>query len=101
MASLSRQQFRITMTDGVSYEVMTNNSDQIAYEQTRARRKWPQITEGGVVTWWTFIAWRASSREKLTEASYEAWSDLVADIDNITPEDDDGADPTPPIAEHV
>lgn len=99
MASLSRQTFRVTLNDGTSYEIMTNNADQIAYETTRARRKWPQITEGGVVTWWTFLAWRASSRANLTDASYEAWQDLVADIDNISPDDDDSADPTLPIPE--
>lgn len=100
MPSLSRHTFRVELADGSVHEVTSSNADQIAWEETRARRKWPQVTEGAVVLWWTFLAWRAASRAGVTSVDFSTWKEKeCVDVDNLTADENDGAgedvDPTP------
>lgn len=99
MSALSRKTFRVELDDGTVFEVTSRNSDQLAYEDTRLRRKWPMITEGGIQRWHTFLAWSAARRESLYTDSYEKFTDAAVDVESLD-DDDDGAgaavDPTPP-----
>ena len=102
MGALSRKNLRVELVDGRTVDIRTTNDDQITYEETRARRKWPQITEGGITTWWTFLAYVAARRTGVVEATtkWEEWRPMVVDITNLDDEDDeedDGlGDPTRP-----
>ena len=102
MGSLSRKHLRVELDDGRLVELTTSNDDQITYEETRARRKWPQITEGGITLWWTFLAYLAARRSGVVEPTtkWEDWRPMVVDITNLDDElddDDDGlGDPTLP-----
>lgn len=96
MSALSRKSFAVELDDGTRLEVTSINKDQIAYERTRARHKWPMITEGGVSQWWTFLAWAAAKRTGVFTGTYEQFEDQAVDVD-CTDDDDTGepVDPTP------
>jgi len=102
MGSLSRKHLRVELDDGRELDLTTTNDDQITYEETRARRKWPQITEGGITTWWTFLAYMAARRTGQVEPTtkWEDWRQMCVDITNLDDEDDDEdaelGDPTRP-----
>lgn len=99
MSALSRKSFRVELTDGSRFDVQSVNADTIAYERTRLRRKWPMITEGGVSTWWTFLAWSAAHRTGTYPGTYEEFETDAVDVD-CTDDDDTGTgepvDPTRP-----
>lgn len=97
MATLSRLHLRVTLPDRDPLEVTTVLADQVAYEATRARRKWPLITDGGVGTWWSFMAWQALTRTGAYHGTYEEFVAAALDVESL---DDDPAggdvDPTQP-----
>lgn len=97
MSALSRKHLQATLADGRILDLHTVVADQIAYEQTRHRRKWPLISEGGVVMWWTFLAWTAATRLGDYDDTYDAWQLQLVDVDDLDTDDDDDAatvDPT-------
>jgi hypothetical protein len=97
MSALSRKTFRVELGDGTTFDVRSLNADQLAYEDTRLRRKWPMITEGGVQRWHTFLAWSAARRTGDYPGTYEEFTVAAVDVESL---DEDPAgeavDPTPP-----
>jgi hypothetical protein len=97
MSALSRKTFRVVLEDGTTFDVESVNRDQLAYEDTRAVRKWPLITEGGIQRWHTFLAWSAARRAGVYTDKYEQFIDAAVDVESL---DDDTAgepvDPTQP-----
>lgn len=97
MSTLSRKHLRAELDDGRVLDVTTIVADQLAYETTRHRRKWPMITEGGVVTWWSFLAWAAASRLGEYAGKYEEWTAALVDVEDLDPDvEGEPVDPTPP-----
>jgi hypothetical protein len=97
LSALSRKSFRVELADGTVFDVQSVNADQLAYEDTRMRRKWPMITEGGIQRWHTFLAWSAARRAGVYTDPYEKFTDDAVDVES-TDDDDAGepVDPTPP-----
>lgn len=98
MSALSRKNFRVELDDGTVFDVQSVNADQLAYEDTRMRRKWPMITEGGIQRWHTFLAWSAARRAALYTEPFERFTEDAVDVES-TDEDETGGepvDPTPP-----
>ena len=90
----------VLMADGAELTIQTANPDQILYEKTAMRHKWPR-GDAQPVTWMTFIAWAGLRREGQIprEMSWEDFSDTQA-LDVSAPDTDDDeegpGDPTPP-----
>lgn len=93
MSALSRKTIKVELADGTAFEVRTVNADQLAYEDTRAIRKWPLITDGGIQRWHTFLAWKAATRQGLYAGKYEQFVEDAVDVDAA---EDEPVDPTPP-----
>jgi hypothetical protein len=98
MSALSRKNFRVVLEDGTAFDVQSVNADQLSYEDTRLRRKWPMITEGGIQRWHTFLAWSAARRSGLYTEPYERFVEAAVDVES-TDDDDAGepVDPTQPV----
>lgn len=96
MAELVRHRYTVTLDGAEPFEVLTSLADQTVYEQTRQRRKWPLISEGGVNFWTSFTAWSAAKRTgQIDGLTYEQFADRVVSLQT---DDDEGepVDPTPP-----
>ena len=80
------------------FDVQSVNADQLAYEDTRLRRKWPMITEGGIQRWHTFLAWSAARRGNLYAEGYERFCEAAVDVESTDDDETNGepVDPTPP-----
>jgi hypothetical protein len=98
VSALSRKRFRVELDDGTVFDVQSVNADQLAYEDTRLRRKWPLITEGGIQRWHTFLAWSAARRASLYADPFERFTDAAVDVECTDDDEVNGepVDPTPP-----
>jgi hypothetical protein len=93
MVSLALPSFRVTLPDTDAFEVQTSNADLVRWDMTSAKHKWPTYKDAPFL-WTTFLAWTAARRQKLTDLSWEEWSDRVVQVESIG--DDDAAVPTVP-----
>jgi hypothetical protein len=77
-------------------EVQTDNRDLIAWDETRARHKWPKFEDAPFV-WLTFLAWHAARRTGAIETglTYEAWKGEVLQVAALDDDDENGR-PTEP-----
>lgn len=94
MSALSRKHLSASLSDGRVFDLHTVVADQISYENTRHRRKWPLISEGGVVLWWAFLAWTAATRTGQYDDTWEAWQLALVDVDDLDTDDESEVDPT-------
>jgi hypothetical protein len=95
MSALSRKNFRVELADGTVFDVQSVNADQLSYEDTRPRRKWPMITEGGIQRWHTFLAWSAARRAGSYTEPFEKFADDAVDVE-CTDEDEVAGEPVDP-----
>lgn len=93
---IARHRYTVTLEGGEPFDVFTSFADQTVYEQTRQRRKWPMIAEGGVNYWVGFTAWLAAKRAGRFDGTYEAWTAQVTSFVTYDEEDEDTVDPTSP-----
>jgi len=93
--SLPGQRIRVTLEDETNFEVRITNRELLAWDMTRAKRQWPPFSEA-IFLAMTFTSWKAATREKLTALTWDAWSDAVVNIEDVTDEDTDVARPTSP-----
>jgi hypothetical protein len=73
MANLAAPIVRVTLEDGDNlseYVVQTDNRDNVAWDMTRGRKKWPQFNEAPFL-WLTFLAWSAMRRGGDTSLSVD------------------------------
>lgn len=85
---------RVVMADGAEWEVQPIGPDQILWERTAVKHKWPDFQQTPV-TWQTFLAWASSRREGLIPAglTWEAFSTAEHRyIENVAAEQDTPAD---------
>jgi hypothetical protein len=94
---LAYPRLRVIMADGGEWEIQPIGPDQILWETTAVKHKWPEFTRTPV-TWQTFLAWAASRREglvptALTWETFRAQHQYVQAVDQDTePAADDQAD---------
>jgi len=91
---------RVVMADGAEWEVQPIGPDQILWERTAVKHKWPDFQQTPV-TWQTFLAWAASRREGLIPPSltWEAFSGsehrYVQNVQDTPAEEEDPDAPGP------
>jgi len=85
---------RVWPAEGPPYVVQIYGSDIINYEETAAKHRWPPVKDGGVMLAY-YLAWRASSREGRTDASWETFKATTRFVKDVT-EPGDVAHPTRP-----
>jgi hypothetical protein len=95
MSSL-RRQLRVTMPDGVVFDVFTKPFDFDLEASTAKKHGWPTRDENPVGAL-IFLAWAAARRAGEIPATerYETFREAVEDVEGIADED---VDPTPPVA---
>jgi hypothetical protein len=108
---LAYPRLRVQMADGAEWEVQPIGPDQMLFEVTAVKHKFPEFTKAPV-TWQTFLAWAASRREglipntltwdtfKTTHLYVQATTDADDDDDQADDDESDPADvpPTRPAA---
>lgn len=102
MSKIKRLNVAVALADGSEHEITVGNPSLVAYDRTRAKRKWPASSEAPIL-WTTFIAWHHMKAVGL----YDGTADQFIDHDCVAAQvlgDDDNAgeevvDPTNPAAE--
>jgi hypothetical protein len=81
-------------------EVQTLSPDLIAFDMTRAKHRWPSISDAPML-WMSFIAWHACRREQRIPAdlTWETWKGTTLDVTTADDGGDEPADPTLPDLE--
>ena len=71
-------------------EVQTLNPDLIAWDMTRSKHRWPEVSQAPFL-WLTFISWHACRREGRIESgvTYDEWAASVLNVANLTDDDDE------------
>jgi hypothetical protein len=78
---------KVTLADGTTFVVRITNREFVAYDMTRAKRKWPPLSDAPFLGA-TFLAHRAALREGLTALSWDQWQEAVDALENL-PEDEE------------
>ena len=60
--------------------VVTANPDLVQWDETRARKGWPTMTDAPML-WMTFLAWHAARRLGHFTDGWDAFRDACLDID--------------------
>jgi len=60
--TLNNPRVHVVMADGAEWDAQSINPDLLRYERTAAKYKWPGPSSSPV-TWLTFMAWAAGTRE--------------------------------------
>lgn len=71
-------------------EVQTLNPDLIAWDMTRSRHKWPEVSQAPF-KWLTFLGWHACRREGRIppELTYEEWEASTLNVSSIDADGDE------------
>lgn len=103
--ALKKMHLKIELADGTEHQVTIANPSLVAWDRTRATRKWPD-SESAPMFWMTFLAWHALSVvAKKYDEKFEDFSDsdcLALEMvnDDGSPLADEGdvedVDPTQP-----
>lgn len=84
----------VVMDDGATFEVQSDNRDQLAYERTRARHKWPEPSAAPFM-WLTFLAWSALRREGAYPGNLDEFEAHALGVTNQTDGEEDVPSETP------
>jgi hypothetical protein len=87
---LAYPRLRVVMADDAEWQVQPIGPDQIRFELTASKHKWPPFTDTPVL-WQTFLAWTASRREGLlpTSVTWEEFRDTGHRYVQAAPTDDE------------
>lgn len=102
---MTQPRLRVLLDDGSTVQAQTNNADLIRWDMTRAKHKWPGVSDAPFL-WLTFIAWAALRRTKAIDPgmTWEAFSESAVQVEDLTEYDAEGVDavdPTKGAAEPV
>lgn len=86
--------FEVTMTDGIRHEVATVVQDQVKWDMTRHKHKWPTFQEAPTL-FQNFLAYVAMKRLGLYSGTWDAFQLDAAGVEVIG-EDETDEDPTRP-----
>jgi hypothetical protein len=108
--SLNRVNLDVELDDGSEHHLTILNASMVAWDRTRALRKWPSV-EDGTFLWMTFLAWHHMKAIGLVECDFAEFEktkcvavsstqDEAAETDGEDGEEaelgEDVVDPTPP-----
>lgn len=88
----TRLKLDFELSDGTVDTVTVHNRSMIAWDETRARRQWPQSSDAPFL-FQTFIAWHALSRSGRYAGDFNQFQDDCLAIEGA---EDEAVDPTPP-----
>lgn len=103
MASrLARQELLVELNNGTVHEISVGNPSLVAFDRTRAARKWPTTKESPIF-WATFIAWHHMKARGLVSCNFEKFESEVCEVIEFVNPKKKGkkgktVDPTPPTA---
>jgi len=69
---------RVRLTDGRVLEARVTNPDYISWDRVATRKGWPKLADAPFL-WQTYLAWSALRREGQLEASWEDFSERLAE----------------------
>lgn len=78
---------RVVMEDGAEWEIQPKGKDQIRWEETAVKHKWPDFQKTPA-KWQTFLAFTASRREGLIPLAL-SWEEFLTAHDYVQPADSD------------
>lgn len=89
---------RVRMSDGRVLEARIINPDYLMWDRTASRHNWPSAQQGPFL-WQTFLAWAALKRTQQIDATWEEFSDRLAEQVELegfgaTEAESNGVDPT-------
>jgi len=75
---------RVTMADGKTYDVQTENPDMVMFDLERAKRKWPTLQDAPFL-WLNYLAYSKLKRsgEDIGGDSFEAWLMKTSTVTNL------------------
>lgn len=93
--ALPKLEITVALADGQELEVTAINPDLIRYESEAKKRGLPLDSTQAPMTWMTFLAWAALTREKRYAKDWQEFK--LTDCVGVSMEDDDAeTDPTQP-----
>lgn len=90
MPALDMPRVRVTMRDGSTHDVQTENPDMVYFDLERAKRKWPGIQEAPFL-WLNYLAYSKLKRDGALAngspaPSFETWLATTVAVINIDEE---------------
>lgn len=79
---------RVTMADGRSFDVQTENPDMVMFDLERAKQKWPAFQDAPIL-WVNYLAY--SKLKRSGEIGNEPFNTWVLKTSSVTNLNDDGA----------
>lgn len=78
-------------------ELQADNRDLIAWDETRAKHKWPKFDDAAFL-WLTFLSWHAARRTGAIVGGYtfEQWKAEVLEVTSVDDDEDETGIPTEP-----
>jgi len=83
---------RVTMADGRSFDVQTENPDMVMFDLERSKRKWPSFQDAPFL-WLNYLAYSKLKRSgaDIGGDTFDAWLMKTSNVENLN---DDGAPAT-------
>jgi hypothetical protein len=95
---------RVTMADGRTFDVQTENPDMVLFDLERAKRKWPTFQDAPFL-WVSYLAYSKLKRsgEDIGGDAFDAWLLKTSAVTNLNADGEPGTDvvsafPTPEVA---
>jgi len=73
---MQRQELLVELNDGSEHHVIIGNPSLVAFDRTRAARKWPTTKEAPVF-WATFVAWHQMKAQGLVSCDFQKFETEV------------------------
>lgn len=90
---MKRIEVTVELNDGSTHDLAIANPSLVAWDRTRATRKWPKVDDAPIL-WMTFIAWHHMKAHGLVDCDYTEFEETLCV--NVDGGDDADEDPTRP-----